>query len=268
MNEPDPTAGGPSPGGRLGDETDEDRALRALLERAVPHPAAAPGRMREIHARVARRRRRRAALASAGGTAAVAVAAALLLMPSGPGSGPVPPAAAGSPQRLPTSGPPSARTPLDGTDLTVTLPKGWYAIPPSDGTPAVYVTSQQAKARVCGDPAPDVFSCAPADYLPEGGAVIAFQTARPHDPGSFDTAKTISPDCRALGGDQELVAAGLPETYPGKDDVATDAFICLRGWVGPTLDDVNALLSGARTAQGPAFTVPDTSSPGLPGADG
>ncbi|GAB2584868.1 hypothetical protein GCM10027168_17060 [Streptomyces capparidis] len=236
-------------------EERDERELRLLLERAVPHLPAPEERMRRVRQRVVRRRRRQVAGAVAGVVAA-AVVTLLLRTPPGadgareplPAASPSPPSS-GSPLPSPSStvqlGP---YTDMGGIDVRV--PNGWVARSYAGWQPATVVSTvvpealHQRGVKKCEKAWGDF--CLPPQGLKPGTAVISFHFA------PFDAEETAGgaledmepgPACLASGGDRQLRHAR--DIGDGRKRVVLQAVVCLKAPYHPVLDEVDAIARSA-----------------------
>lgn len=211
---------------------DEEQALRALLERAVPSPPAPAQRLEGVRARLRRRRRRRAAAVA--GAAVLALAAGLAVVPglvrtrgaapaagrpahSAPAGGRAAPTPSVSPTPSvlgpPTTPPPGYRPPGLG-GLAVQPPQEWHVLP-DPATESVFLsTAAQPLALPEGGCAHalDGFCTPLVRALGKGGALVMFkrQPGKAALDGKLDgyaTAVTVEQpytSCRAVGGTYQL----------------------------------------------------------------
>jgi hypothetical protein len=205
---------------------DEEAALRALLERAVPTPPAPAQRLEGVRARIRRRRRRRAAAVA--GTAVLALAAGLAVVPglvrtrgsapearrpahSAPAGGmaaPTPPAS-GTPAT-----PASGYRPAGLGGLALRPPHKWHVLQDPD-TASVFLSNPAQPLALpeggCAH-ALDGFCTPLVRALGKGGALVMFkrQPGKAALDGKLDgyattvTAEDPYSSCRAVGGTYQL----------------------------------------------------------------
>ena len=205
---------------------DEEQALRALLERAVPSPPPPAQRLEAVRARIRRRRRRRAAVAA--GAAVLALAAGLAALPglvrpqgaapaaghparsapAGGGAAPTPPPA------TPTTTPAAGYRPTGMGGLAVRPPQEWHVLP-DPATASVFLsTPAQPLALPAGGCAHalDGFCTPLVRALGKGGALVMFkrQPGKAALDGKLDgyamavTVEEPYTSCRAVGGTYQL----------------------------------------------------------------
>jgi hypothetical protein len=240
-----------------GPDHEYEHELRLLLERGVPRLGAPAQRMREVRRRVLRRGRRRAAVVGAVAGVVVVAGGLAVLRPGPVPSSAGPPGGAASstapgPYRTPKPGPtrPGSEARLGG--LTIALPHGWHLTGPHTPSSLVgYAATQPLAAKSpCPDAAADGFACAPLRGLAKGGALIFFRaTKQPSGTGAAGRFTIEGPhppnqDCRALGGDQEVIGWGTPP-HGSRDRIAVNAYACLNHAGFGTSEQVVTMLDGA-----------------------
>ncbi|MGW0296482.1 hypothetical protein ACWDYK_07145 [Streptomyces anthocyanicus] len=186
------------------------RAVRLLLEEAVPSPAAPADRMARIGRRVRRRRRQRRAAAGAVVSVAAVVAAVTVVPGQVPGTGtPARPAASPSPTT-------TVRLLDPSRPVWTEVPDGWHGLSVRDanGDFVGFVSSQPLHApqpegcyRV---PAAALGECRPLDQLAAGGALVIFRYGYGHhvtDGAQRSEPVTVRPlkTCTGTGADGERV---------------------------------------------------------------
>ncbi|MEW2288518.1 hypothetical protein [Streptomyces sp. NPDC047841] len=236
-----------------------ERAVRSLLEAAVPAPGPAPGRMAGIR-RKARRRRRRNAAALAAGLTAVAVLALVLpgLRDAGPPHGTASTASPVSSLVAPVRGP-AASVRLLGPEraVDVTLPRGWYALSVDDarGGPVAFLASQPlsppARGACVSDTRDAVGTCRPLTRLADGEVLIVLRPAGEREESAGMTASPVKPSadgCESVGaqGRSRLWKAGRSGSA---DVVVLEMSECSRIPVATVTSDAMAdLLNSVRPA--------------------
>lgn len=239
---------------------EHEQELRVLLERAVPRLPAPEERLRRVRERAARsRRRRRAAGTTAVAVTGLVVAGAFLPgFPRGDPDGGAPPA---SPAPTATAddgtGSRAVRFP-DLVDLTLRLPAGWQALAlPGDAAhrtdPRGFVADQRVPTipTTCADEPES--GCDPYRPLRPGGVLVSLDMTKfaglhtkVGDPAELYALDGPSPVCRKLKGTEEygVLLAG-PD--PGVD-VGIQVSVCVAGAGAgsPILDDVRAMIAGAK----------------------
>ncbi|CAM5523185.1 MULTISPECIES: hypothetical protein [Streptomyces] len=235
-----------------------ERAVRSLLEAAVPAPRPSSERMAGIRRKARRRRRRNAA---ALGAALTAVAGLAFVLPGlrdadpshGAASTPSSPVTLirgpGAPVRL--LGPARA--------VEVTLPRGWYAVSVDDarGGPVAFIASQPLSrpARgtcVSGTPGA-VGTCRPLTRLADGEVLIVLRPAGKREEAARLTASPVKP---SLDGCESLGAQGRSRLWKvgrsgAADFVVLEMSECSRTPVAKaTSDALSGLLNSIRLADG------------------
>ncbi|MEU4096771.1 hypothetical protein [Streptomyces sp. NPDC026673] len=253
------------------EDTEAERELGVLLERAVPQMPAPADRMSQIRRRVQRRRKRRLAAATAG-TAAV-VGAALLTLGGVfvPGAGDphreasVPPAAAPtvpSPEASGSGGPSPTRA-ADGATtvhlkdmygLTLRLPRGWTGFTGLDPDAMMigFLSPQPMHTYKSCDAAADTgySACPPVTELRKDSALIYVHktmTTKTDGEAGFDGTVEMKAGkgCRILKGDVELQTFG---GIPTKKDrpLMLRVDVCLRE---PTENTMAVITKALATAE-------------------
>jgi hypothetical protein len=239
---------------------DDERLLRDLLERAVPHLSAPAQRMAAVRRRIVRRRRARAAGLVLGAITAAAITFATV------------PADQQDADRTAVAAPPEGRGPVlildkapgvhfgdgrGGHGLALALPEGWFARPGADGGGPVGHASDHplGPAPECENEWSPAFTCAPADRLPLGGTLVEFEVLTPTSDELEitdtlelrDLSPSLNPTCWERGGVSEFVSTVVKVS----DRSSVRASVCLapRTKGDETAEpgaDVRALLASAR----------------------
>ncbi|MFF0726893.1 hypothetical protein [Streptomyces sp. NPDC004134] len=220
--------GEPAAAPELLESAEEERALRALLERAVPRPAAPAERMERIRGRALRRRRRRCAV---WGATATAAAVGVLL-----------------PQALPaTDTPPRSTSPAAGagapaqrdaetrlpelSDLTLKVPAGWSSRTVRTDSPKGEYVGYVASLSLSPSPEPcptgaDGTCTTPPRELPRRGTLITLQLLYgPKTPDPGLRTRELGKACVVAGGTEELWAVRRPAG--AAEGVQVLATVCL-----------------------------------------
>ncbi|WBB58205.1 hypothetical protein O7599_21440 [Streptomyces sp. WMMC500] len=192
---------------------EEERALRALLERAVPRQPAPAERMERIRGRVLRRRRRRRGVWGATVTAA---AVGMLLTQVLPADDPAPrhasPAAGTG-----TAEQREAETRLpELSDLTLQVPAGWSSRTVRTDSPKGEYVGYVASLALRPSPEPcptgaDGTCTTPPRQLPRRGTLITLQLLYgPEKSAPGLRAREVGKACVVAGGTEELWAVRRP----------------------------------------------------------
>ncbi|WP_225793356.1 hypothetical protein [Streptomyces aculeolatus] len=236
---------------------EEERALRALLEQAVPRPAAPAERMERIRRRVLRRRRRRRAVWGATATAAAVGVLLPQVLPAGdPPPRQAPPAAgAGTPER------PEAETRLaELSDLTLQVPAGWSSrtvrTDSPEGDYVGYVAS--LSLRPSPEPCPtgaDGTCTTPPRQLPRRGTLITLRLLYgPKKPDPGLQAREVGKACVVAGGTEELWAVRSPAG--AAEGVHVLATVCLATPATGDVAEARTVLGSMRFEPGPKYRQP------------
>lgn len=239
-------------------DADTEDELRSLLHRGVPQLGAPADRMRLVRRRVVRGKRRRVAVAA--GTTSAAVLAVLVAV--------LPPPASGPPADLPPAGSPlsaSAATSsvrhLPGLNgLTLTLPAGWHAETGVDGNSEVtgFAANRSLVKVSCPPTATGHFSCSSLTRLAKNGVLISFR--QDPDLGGNEQQETFTvkgptaptQDCRAIGGDQEMLAWGAAAPGDEEQHIGINAYACLRDASDVTVKEAGQILNSVEFTHTPS----------------
>lgn len=250
--------GEPAEWGESRESSEEERALRALLEQAVPRPIAPAERMERIRGRVLRRRRRRRAV---WGATATAAAVGVLL-----------------PQVLPADDPPPRHaTPAAGSgtaeqrdaetrlpelsDLTLQVPAGWSSRTVRTDSPEGEYVGYVASLALEPSPepcptGPDGTCTTPPRQLPRRGTLITLQLLdKPgkHAPGL--QARKVGKACVVAGGTEELWAVRRPAG--AAEGIQVLATVCLATPATGDVAEVRTVLSSMRFEPAPHTRRPE-----------
>ncbi|WP_329400386.1 hypothetical protein [Streptomyces melanogenes] len=196
---------------------DDERALRVLLERAVPRLPVPATRLDKVRERLARRRRRRAAGGAALAVVSLVAAGALLPDALRTEREKAPPAAS-PPQAVTEPAGVRADFPELG-GLVLRLPASWAALRLPDGIaqktktlPSGYVAAQPLRSyeQACSTlkkPDGSGVLCEPVDRLAPGGLLLSLWGLPGGEDGTqalpsgtpMERAREVPPGCRQMG---------------------------------------------------------------------
>ncbi|MFD5895184.1 hypothetical protein [Streptomyces sp. NPDC060366] len=241
-------------------QQEQEEELRVLLERAVPRLPAPEERLRRVRERAGRsRRRRRVARTAVVAVTGLVVAGTFLpgFLRGDPGEGAPPASPAPTVTADGATGVRAVRFP-DLRDLTLRLPTGWQALAvpgdPAHATdPRGFVADHRVPtiASTCGDGQRS--GCDPFRALRPGGVLVSLDLrkftglhTKVRDPAELYALDEPSPLCRKLKGTQEYGAL-LAGPDPGAD-IGIQVSVCVAGAGAgsPILDDVRAMIAGAK----------------------
>ncbi|MEV7080905.1 hypothetical protein AB0N88_20595 [Streptomyces sp. NPDC093516] len=234
-----------------------ERAVRGLLERAVPDLASPADRMAGIRRKVRRRRQHAVATACAAVTALAALVFVL------PGLRDADPALGRTAAPSDTSASAPARSVrLLGTEegVQITLPKGWYALSVDDarGGPVAFIASVPLAAPAdasCSSRGQDVLgTCRPVVQLPAGNVLVVLRDGQQ----GYGTAtpafgRAAAEGCKSIRSTGKSELRKAVGTGPDMPDtrVLVEATTCQRTPVSAeTLDRLQHVLDSITAAGG------------------